>query len=879
MGLWHWLIGTMLAMAGQAAAEPLTTGEWLVDLERDYRLSSPTSGSDIDEELCLLFVQAAGRLQTAPPEAWRSQARLLELLGQPAAACQALDRYLPLAQDDVRARLWQLGLSSELLQTAEERRAYYVEQLKKPGLPAPVSGELHRLLAEYHWNRNEKGPAAEQAHAAIKDDPHNLPARQLLAVLQGKGDTPQARIGLQLAQLELNPGRLDWILTLADDLMAIGLPDEAIPWYRHAMAVIEAREGGDVPAPLLMSLAWALVEQGAETLLETTGKQPATMPGQKPVPLAPPPQFVEAWQLTEKSLNKNRVQLAPYQARIMMAALRGDDQQELDQTRIARGIWFLLITHDDMGQPEEEYTTQEDGRPVVKKWSPDILASFAWFLAHYGAKAGTFKLRGKLTDKETGDQYTGTWDLKPLSQAERVAEMARGRDPDSLLAKRVLGSVRRQENDHAEAENRLRGIADQDVWARIELAQLLYDVAMRLADARKREEAIAQLVAAGQEATSPELRLTIRRIWASWEFRDPASHTQTKPVESEWLRPASPAVADEIRAVTGLFPKEVLPFPLQANKHLALNIRLLANGLRIGEPWRCAFEIRNIGSLPITIGPGLMLEPAVLCIVTLRGDRERTETLSIPLDQRLQLTAGQSLSIVRTLDIGRIRAGLIGTPQVAYDVEIEAMLNPIEEPSIVAGAPPIWKPGPAGIRARPLKLRREPFRVFPDSIRNLLTETKAPVASARTAAMETLASLLAEHQHLASGRLRYAAQPIDPATVRTVILARAEDTDWEVRARLAECLRWFVLDSAATQQSVKLLNDPHWLVRGLAMRAMAEQQGTRFQGVLQVVAQQDPDEWVRRMSRTLLARMAAARPSPPAQTISPPPAAKPATGP
>lgn len=115
--------------------------------------------------------------------------------------------------------------------------------------------------------------------------------------------------------------------------------------------------------------------------------------------------------------------------------------------------------------------------------------------------------------------------------------------------------------------------------------------------------------------------------------------------------------------------------------------------------------------------------------------------------------------------------------------------------------------------------------------------------------------LLGEQQHLRAGRLRYGVLPIEAAAVQRAILARAADADWQVRARLAECLRWFVLDPEATRTATGLLADPHWLVRGLAVRLLADQHREKFLPVLEKIAQDDADEWVRRMARALIDRM------------------------
>jgi hypothetical protein len=71
-------------------------------------------------------------------------------------------------------------------------------------------------------------------------------------------------------------------------------------------------------------------------------------------------------------------------------------------------------------------------------------------------------------------------------------------------------------------------------------------------------------------------------------------------------------------------------------------------------------------------------------------------------------------------------------------------------------------------------------------------------------------------------------------------------------------MRWFVLDRAATQTATGLLNDGHWLVRGLALRLLADQHREKSLPMLKQVAQSDSEEWVRRMAQALAERLAPA---------------------
>jgi len=257
----------------------------------------------------------------------------------------------------------------------------------------------------------------------------------------------------------------------------------------------------------------------------------------------------------------------------------------------------------------------------------------------------------------------------------------------------------------------------------------------------------------------------------------------------------------------------------------------------------------------------MMLEPDLLCLVETRGDRSRSSgpTVRISLQRRLKLEPGESMTLIQTLDIGTIRSGMIGTPQISHEVTVSAIINPVVK--FEPDGREAWGPGVGGLRSEPARFRRAPFVVRPEGVRALLARSQAAETDDRIVGMEILAMLLAEHQHLAAGRLRYTARPIDPAAAQAAVLARADDPDWRVRARLTECLRWFVLDPQAMQTVARLLNDPNWLVRGLARRILADQHGRKFESVLKTTTTADPDEWVRRLSEALLGRLSLAEKS------------------
>ncbi|MEP0844648.1 MAG: tetratricopeptide repeat protein, partial [Phycisphaerae bacterium] len=225
------LLGVAIFTA-PALAGPLSTGEWLVHLGRDYPLSAQASLTNADAHMTLLLMQAAGRVEPALPEAWYWQADLLFALDQPDQARAALAEYVRRAPDDVAAHLRLIERATDALQTAEERAVAWRQSLKDAAaLPREVRSDLHRRLAEFHANRGERQQALAEAQAALADFGMNFAARQLLDQLQGVEQTPAWRLEWALAEMVVNPADAAQAVAIGDLLTTLGLAADAEFWY------------------------------------------------------------------------------------------------------------------------------------------------------------------------------------------------------------------------------------------------------------------------------------------------------------------------------------------------------------------------------------------------------------------------------------------------------------------------------------------------------------------------------------------------------------------------------------------------------------------------------------------------------------------------
>ncbi|MCL2330874.1 MAG: HEAT repeat domain-containing protein, partial [Phycisphaerae bacterium] len=451
------------------------------------------------------------------------------------------------------------------------------------------------------------------------------------------------------------------------------------------------------------------------------------------------------------------------------------------------------------------------------------------------------RAQGSLDAVRTAEMawFYSHFDPQP-EEAEKLARIAVTQAPDLIMARRALGSALRLLKRYDEAQKELELAANEDVAAAGELALLLAATGHR-----DHAEKVLTL------ATTRPADFVGQSILE--QARQELNLTTTAPATAP---SASKSASDEVRQVVSRFDWAVLDYPLHPGKYLSLTLENPAGRqVTAGEPWLITAKLQNIGPFPITFGQDMMVWPDLLISVDTIGDRPRSlgPTIHLLFRTVAELKPGQTVEASETVDLGAVRAGMIGTPQTTQDVTINAVLSPVR--AMTQQGQDVWIPGLGGLKAEPLRFRRVPFIPSNDNLAQLNQRLQSNDPAERIAAVKIYSMLLAEAQHIAAGRLKYAARPINVPTAQSTVLSRIDDPDWQVRANLAECLRWFELTPEVTDTALRMLNDQHWLVRGLTLRALADHHGAKFQSVLVKASQSDPDEWVRRLATALNVRI------------------------
>ncbi len=238
--------------APAASAAGRSAGKWLVDLGRDYAASEDAAGTNADATIVLSFMQAAARLEPALAESYLWQYDMLRALGRPDEAHAALRAYVERAPENVSAHMLWVQLSLDQLQTADKRAELCRDYLTRADLPAEVASDLHRRLAEFHYNRAETEAGDQQAAKALERFELNLAASRLRYEYHRSIVDSGERAAVLLDQIAANPADGMAIWQLAKLLDSAGLHAEAQFWYDQAIKMFHLADSRFEPPPELL---------------------------------------------------------------------------------------------------------------------------------------------------------------------------------------------------------------------------------------------------------------------------------------------------------------------------------------------------------------------------------------------------------------------------------------------------------------------------------------------------------------------------------------------------------------------------------------------------------------------------------------------------
>ncbi len=305
-------------------------------------------------------------------------------------------------------------------------------------------------------------------------------------------------------------------------------------------------------------------------------------------------------------------------------------------------------------------------------------------------------------------------------------------------------------------------------------------------------------------------------------------------------RPPHERIVEAVRR----FDRRVFDFARRPGEALRLTLRWGREPTAVG-PWLVRMRLENVAPYAVTLGEGLMSQPLVLlssrCGDDPSGGFEHYTQLL--LNRRPMLSPGDAIEVTQAVDLGPVRARLLGTASRTAAIEIRALLDPLWTGQG-------YTAGRGSVNATPLRATRTGLPRDLAGMRNLVKRAESGEIEERGLAIDALGGLLAEAE-------QPGADPLAEAPAIRQRLARLlRDSDWFVRARAIEALRWSRPTPETVSAVAPCVQDSHPVVRMMAVRFFAEHQGDGFQKVLSALAESDEEYAVRLLASSYLPGLA-----------------------
>ena len=752
MGFLVWFCVEAAAF-GQSAPEALS--DLLVRRARMFAAIPLATSSDL--ELAHQLAVRATELVPTDAEAWRLRMDIARLDENQEDAERCLRRLIDLRPADERLLLERLDLALSERQTVEARLEGLDVILAEP-LSGPLEARLWWRRALLRQGRGDGDWRQDAARAAVADPSFAPPLAALVTPILAEEEADPAEVVEALAALAAaTPADMDTASRLGRRLLRYGAYADA----KAALmaAVTSADRMGQRPPPALLAdlLLCLLAEDGPAAVRSALAKRVMPLKRASRMRIMAEAVTSEDYQqaVPEPILGVTSSRVVADLALLLSATAHLEGLEESDEP-----VRQLLQLFTD-GPTEAQVLAQPELGSVNPLPSEELDAfrlRVAWWSLAFG-----------------GDPALARSDLEAITTEDLVSE------EDQV----VLDGWFALRSGAVEEATALLGTRGEDPRARFGLAK-----AAQLAG--RPEEMIDH--AAYVARVVPESVVGVMSVRMLSEHFGRA------------VRPAPHALA--VAAAAGDIPEHLEELHLHPER--VLDVRLLPQDV-IGQPFApfdLAFEIKNIGSLPVPLGEGGLSEFLALEIesdLARRGMVRHGRPASVRLEGPLVLAPGQRHQ--QTIGLRRLpvaadidRAGVLGA-----SVEFQVITQPVGLP-IAAGMFPMVKPGPIGSLSSSGTFRIPGTMLEQNAIRQLRTIAEEQKAQTPLPVLAQLG------QYIALGLDGRVAEDVavEIQSARAVFLERFAELDANARAFLTGVLPQNQMPAALSAQ---ISDDPDRWVR------------------------------------------------------------------
>ncbi len=752
MGFLVWFCVEAAAF-GQSAPEALS--DLLVRRARMFAAIPLAKSSDL--ELAHQLAVRATELVPTDAEAWRLRMDIARLDENQEDAERCLRRLIDLRPSDERLLLERLDLALSERQTVEARLEGLDVILAEP-LSGPLEARLWWRRALLRQGRGDGDWRQDAARAAVADPSFAPPLAALVTHILAEEEADTAEVVQALAALAAaTPADMDTASRLGRRLLRYGAYADAKAALMAAVTSVDRMGQRPPPALLADLLLCLLAEDGPAAVRSALATR--VMPLKRASRMRTMAEAItsEDYQqvVPEPILGVTNSRVVADLALLLSATAHLEGLEESDEP-----VRQLLQLFTD-GPTEPQVLAQPElgsVKPLPSKELDAFRLRVAWWSLAFG-----------------GDPALARSDLEAITTEDLISE------EDQVV---LDGWFALRSGALAEA-TALLGTRGEDPRARFGLARVA-QLAGRPEEMIDHAAYVARVV--------PESVVGVMSVrMLSEQF-------------GRAVRPAPHALA--VAAAAGDIPEHLEELHLHPER--VLDVRLLPQDV-IGQPFApfdLAFEIKNIGSLPVPLGEGGLSEFLALEIesdLARRGMVRHGRPASVRLEGPLVLAPGQRHQ--QTIGLRRLpvaadidRAGVLGA-----SVEFQVITQPVGLP-IAAGMFPMVKPGPIGSLSSSGTFRIPGTMLEQNAIRQLRTIAEEQKAQTPLPVLAQLG------QYIALGLDGRVAEDVavEIQLARAVFLERFAELDANARAFLTGVLPQNQMPAALSAQ---ISDDPDRWVR------------------------------------------------------------------
>jgi hypothetical protein len=754
------------------------------------RNGTPT---DLQWKQAAVLLKAAHRLSTDDPRYPLMEAEARLHYRDVDGAIEAYHAYMaiPGYGDDRVVQLAYIQLQAGKLETADAKLAYLDPMIRREdsGLAPEVRSRAAVLAAQVLREKSDTVQALAMIDLALKLDPLNLAALEEHYNQVDVNGSIADRVHTLLAMMRSNPTQISTVASLGRELSSAGMPADALNWYVLGSNYAQVL-GMQLPHEYCAELAGEFLVIGQSTL---------------------------ASQLADELLKSNSSDYEMLLFRLL-AEREAKNKDAIDKS-LAQAQLILYNSLETIRRQlgDTAATTRPVPGPPVLEWgdlTPDL---------------------NKLKEPENEkfkEQYVNTlkelawlelyFDKKPAEASGFLAALGQLLPADDALLARLQGWSYLDSNQKEQAKVKLSAVAGDDAYAQLGLIELGGS-----SDEEKKQSTAAATKLLGDHPAG---------LLGATLYEALHDRVATPPVHPDAAR---------IRAELDKFPKEWLDIVRKPGEFYKLDASPVGIAHAYAEPIYGKVTIENISNFDITVGPDGTSLPSLWFDAQTHGLKPESYigVCVEELGQRLILHKGESITQIVRLDQGVLGQLLANSPQPPFVMQFQVHTNPTTTTRSMT-----LLGGYAALFNKPVE--RVGFPLDTPHINKLLAEIQTGVQAKQIRGVDMALALLSILQNQvnkqdANGKMIHDLV----TTLQQVVSGRMSDPNASasVRAWTQYCVARHMLEKDRALICEKMMAEPQWQSRMLALAAMAGLPLEKQSALIGTAAQRDTDMLVREL--------------------------------